>query len=79
MSQMDTHRLLHNTCYTVMFKSPTCTVRDIRTAERMARYANISLNELGKIIFSASFEGKTIKELLFTDYKEFHIQEQTGH
>ncbi|MBQ2412337.1 MAG: DHH family phosphoesterase, partial [Anaerotignum sp.] len=61
---------------TVMFKSPTCTVRDIRTAERMARYANISLNELGKIIFSASFEGKTIKELLFTDYKEFHI---AGH
>ena len=61
---------------TVMFKSPTCTIRDIRTAERMARYANISLNELGKIIFSASFEGKTIKELLFTDYKEFHI---AGH
>ena len=61
---------------TVMFKSPTCTVRDIRTAERMARYANISLNELGKLIFSASFEGKTIKELLFTDYKEFHI---AGH
>ena len=59
-----------------MFKSPTCTIRDIRTAERMARYANISLNELGKIIFSASFEGKTIKELLFTDYKEFHI---AGH
>ena len=38
---------------TVMFKSPTCTIRDIRTAERMARYANISLNELGKKIFSA--------------------------
>ena len=61
---------------TVMFKSPTCTIRDIRTAERMARYANISLNELGKKIFSASFEGKTVKELLFTDYKEFHI---AGH
>ena len=28
---------------TVMFKSPTCTVRDIRTAERMARIADISL------------------------------------
>lgn len=61
---------------TVMFKSPTCTLRDIRTAERMARYANISLNDLGKKIFSASFEGKTVKELLFTDYKEFHI---AGH
>ena len=49
---------------TVMFKSPTCTVRDIRTAERMARIADISLEELGKKIFSASIEGKTAKELL---------------
>ena len=61
---------------TVMFKSPTCTVRDIRTAERMARIANVSLNELGKKIFSESVEGKTANELLFTDYKEFHI---AGH
>ena len=61
---------------TVMFKSPTCTVRDIRTAERMARIADISLEELGKKIFSASVEGKSAKELLFTDYKEFHI---AGH
>ena len=61
---------------TVMFKSPTCTVRDIRTAERMARIADISLEELGKKIFSASIEGKSAKELLFTDYKEFHI---AGH
>ncbi len=61
---------------TVMFKSPTCTIRDIKTAERMARIANISLDELGKAIFSASTEGKTVEELLFTDYKEFHI---AGH
>ena len=61
---------------TVMFKSPTCTVRDIRTAERMARIANVSLNELGKKIFSESVEGKTADELLHTDYKEFHI---AGH
>ena len=61
---------------TVMFKSPTCTIRDIRTAERMARIANISLDELGKEIFSASVSGKTAQEMLFTDYKEFHI---AGH
>ena len=61
---------------TVMFKSPTCTVRDIKTAERMARIANISLEELGKEIFSASMGGKTAEEMLFTDYKEFHI---AGH
>ena len=61
---------------TVMFKSPTCTPRDIRTAERMARIANVSLDELGKEIFSASVDGKTAAELLGTDYKEFHI---AGH
>ena len=61
---------------TVMFKSPTCTDRDIRTAERMARIANISLEELGKQIFSASTEGRSAKDLLMSDYKEFHI---AGH
>ena len=58
------------------FKSPTCTSRDIRTAERMARIANVSLDELGKEIFSASVGNKTARELLFADYKEFHI---AGH
>ena len=58
---------------TVMFKSPTCTERDIRTAQRMARIANISLESLGKEMFSASVEGKTARELLFADYKEFLI------
>ena len=61
---------------TVMFKSPTCTTRDIRTAERMARIANVSLDELGEKIFSESVVGKTAEDLLHTDYKEFHI---AGH
>jgi len=61
---------------TVMFKSPTCTDRDIRAAERMARIANVSLEELGKEIFSASLESRTADELMFSDYKEFHI---AGH
>ena len=61
---------------TVMFKSPTCTDRDKVAAERMARIANVSLEELGKIIFSASFENKPAEDLLTLDYKEFHI---AGH
>ncbi len=61
---------------TVMFKSPTCTAKDVRTAERMARIANVSLEELGREIFSASMENRTARELLFSDYKEFHI---AGH
>ena len=61
---------------TVMFKSPTCTERDRRTAERMARIANVSLEELGKAIFSASAGNRSAEDLLLSDYKEFHI---AGH
>jgi manganese-dependent inorganic pyrophosphatase len=61
---------------TVMFKSPTCTDRDRRTAQRMARIANVSLEELGKLIFSVSTDRRTTEELLYSDYKEFHI---AGH
>jgi manganese-dependent inorganic pyrophosphatase len=58
---------------TVMFKSPTCTERDRQTAQRMARLAHISLEELGREIFSVSADRRTAKELLMADYKEFHI------
>ena len=61
---------------TVLFKSPTCTQRDKNMAERMARIAKLSLEELGRDIFSANLEGKTAADLLLADYKEFHI---AGH
>ena len=60
-----------------MFKSPTCTPRDIAVANRLARIANVSLDELGRAIFSAtSSDDKTVEAMLGTDYKEFHI---AGH
>ena len=61
---------------TVMFKSPTCTQRDKNTASRLARIANVSLEELGREIFSVTGENRSAEELLFADYKEFHI---AGH
>lgn len=62
---------------TVLFKSPTCTQRDRQMAERMAYIAGISLEELGQEIFSASAsEDKPVEDLLFADFKEFHI---AGH
>ena len=62
---------------TVMFKSPTCTERDRRMAERMARIAGVSLEELGQLIFAASTsDQRPAEELLFSDFKEFHI---AGH
>lgn len=62
---------------TVMFKSPTCTKRDIAMAERLARIANVSLDDLGKQLFAASgADDKSAEELFKTDYKQFHIAEQ---
>ncbi len=61
---------------TVMFKSPTCTERDKIIAQRMARIAGISLDELGREIFSSTHEGRSIRDLMRSDLKEFHI---AGH
>ena len=58
---------------TVLFKSPTCTDKERRMAQRMARIANVSLEDLGKEIFSATLDKKNAEELLFSDFKEFHI------
>lgn len=62
---------------TVMFKSPTCTKRDRTMAERLSRIANVSLDELGKELFSsAGIEDKSAEDLFRTDYKKFHIAEK---
>ena len=62
---------------TVIFKSPTATPRDRTIAERLARIAGINLEELGQFIFAASLgEDKTVRELMYADYKDFHI---AGH
>ncbi|MBQ4581366.1 MAG: putative manganese-dependent inorganic diphosphatase [Clostridia bacterium] len=62
---------------TVLFKSPTCTSRDKRMADRLARIAGIDLDTLGRDMFSAvSSADKPVESLINTDFKEFHI---AGH
>ena len=62
---------------TVMFKSPTCTKRDIALAERMARLANVKVETLGKELFSGgNGEQKPVSDLIRSDFKEFHISGQ---
>ena len=62
---------------TVIFKSPTCTQKDIEMANRLARIGNVSLEELGREIFSASYsDNKSVDELVGADFKQFHI---AGH
>ena len=60
---------------TVLFKSPTCTKRDIAMAERLAKIAGVSLDELGASLFSTNLD-RSAEELFKADYKEFHI---SGH
>ena len=61
----------------MLFRSPTCTQRDIDIANRMARIASVTLEDLGQAIFSAACgDDKTAEAMLKTDYKEFHI---AGH
>ncbi len=60
---------------TVLFKSPTCTRRDVAMAERLARIAGVSLDELGKSLFAFGLE-KDAETLFRTDYKQFHISGQ---
>ncbi len=58
---------------TILFKSPTCTRRDRIIAERLARIADINVDELGRDMFSAAanWGDKKAAELLFHDFKEF--------
>lgn len=58
---------------TVMFKSPTCTPHDKVIAERMARIAEVTLEEVGNTVFAGADLSKPVDELIFTDFKEFLI------
>ena len=62
---------------TILFKSPTATAQDHVMAERMVKIAGISLEELGREIFSVSLAGgHDLREMLFSDFKQFQI---AGH
>lgn len=58
---------------TLMFKSPTCTETDIKMAKRLAKIAEVNLEEYGMDLIAAgtSLEGMTARELLDMDRKPF--------
>ena len=63
---------------TVMFKSPTCTAHDRMLAERLARYAGVDCEELGKAMFSRGVSSDMpVSQLLRYDMKEFHLGSHT--
>lgn len=58
---------------TLKFKSPTSTYLDKFTAEKLAEIAGIDIDSYSMEMFKAgsSLKGKTPKEILSTDFKEF--------
>lgn len=60
---------------TQLFKSPTCTSKDVQMAEKLAVLADVNLKEHGYELFRASSNlyDKTPKEMLFLDFKEFFL------
>ena len=60
---------------TVLFKSPTCTAYDKKTAEKLADIAGVDLKEYGLAMLraGAGIGGKTPTEIAKNDMKEFKI------
>ena len=62
---------------TVLFKSPTCTEYDKKTAERLAEIAGVDINEYGMAMLKAGsgIGDMTPAEIAKNDLKEFQIGE----
>lgn len=60
---------------TLLFKSPTTTMIDKMTAEKLATIAGVDIEAFGMdaLKAGASMKGKTMKEILNVDYKEYHL------
>lgn len=57
---------------TVIFKSPTTTEKDKKTAEKLNKKLNLDLEEFGKEIKKAGMDlDKPAKELILKDFKEY--------
>jgi manganese-dependent inorganic pyrophosphatase len=62
---------------TVLFRSPTSTLRDRRVAQTLAASAGVDVEAFGSDIFSVASDlsGRTPREIITTDFKEFRIDE----
>ena len=58
---------------TLVFRSPTCTEADKRTAEELAKIAGFDIQEYAKEMFAAGSDlsGKTPEEIFYQDFKKF--------
>lgn len=58
---------------TLMFRSPTCTPVDEKTAKELAMIAEIDIEMMAQAMFRAgsNLKGKTAEEICFLDFKQF--------
>lgn len=58
---------------TLLFRSPTCTRLDESIAKRLAKIADINLEEIAQEMFTAgsNLKGKSADEICFQDFKQF--------
>lgn len=62
---------------TLLFRSPTCTPVDEKTAEKLAKIAKIDMKKISMEMFNAgsSLKGKSAKDILFQDFKQFTVND----
>lgn len=62
---------------TLMFRSPTCTPIDQKTAEKLAKIAGIDIESLADEMFHAgsNMRNKTPEEICLQDFKKFNVNE----
>lgn len=63
---------------TLMFRSPTCTEIDQKSAEELAETAGIRIEEHAKNMFQAgsNFKSKSAEEIFYQDFKTFYAAEK---
>ena len=60
---------------TLLFRSPTCTAVDEKTAEKLAKIAKIDMEKMSMEMFNAgsNLKGKSAEDLLYQDFKQFTV------
>ena len=62
---------------TLLFRSPTCTLLDERTAKKLAKISDIDLEQMAQEMFNAgsNLKGKSAEDICFQDFKQFTVND----
>ena len=62
---------------TLLFRSPTCTPLDERTAKKLAKISDIDLEQMAQEMFNAgsNLKGKSAEDICFQDFKQFTVDD----